>query len=278
MVRGGEKPTVSILGVNVSVAPFESTAVTLVEMARTPSNNGSRYACATSVHGLIEADRDPEFRRILNKAAFVVPDGMPLVWFGRLRRHREMERVYGPSLMKRVCALSAEHGLRHFFYGGAPGVADDLARRMAGEFPGLQVAGTYCPPFRTLRDDELDQIANVINDAGAQIVWVGLSTPKQERWISAVRDKLESKVLVSVGAAFDFHTGRVRQAPNWMQASGLEWIFRLSREPRRMWRRYAYNNPRFVYLATLQLAGLKDFSDHDDPVSDRDDEMTSKWN
>ena len=173
MVRGGEKLTVSILGVNVSVAPFETTAATLVEMARKPSINGAAYACATSVHGLIEADRDPQFRRILNKAAFVVPDGMPLVWFGRLRRHREMERVYGPSLMKRVCALSAEHELRHFFYGGPPGVADDLARRLATAYPGLQVAGTHSPPYRTLREDELDRVANVINDAEAHIVWVG---------------------------------------------------------------------------------------------------------
>lgn len=276
MVRGGEKPTVSILGVNVSVAPFESTAVTLVEMARKPSNNGSRYACATSVHGLIEANRDPEFRRILNKAAFVVPDGMPLVWFGRLRRHREMERVYGPSLMKRVCALSAEHELRHFFYGGAPGVADDLARRMATAYPGLQVAGTYSPPYRALREDELDRVANVINDAEAHIVWVGLGTPKQERWMNTILEKLESKVLVSVGAAFDFHTDRVPQAPGWMQKNGLEWIFRLLREPRRLWRRYAYNNPRFFFLATLQLVGLKDFSDISEPTPGRRDRVSQR--
>lgn len=276
MVRGGEKPTVSILGVNVSAAPFESTAATLVEMARRPSNNGSAYACATSVHGLIEADRDPEFRRILNKAAFVVPDGMPLVWFGRLRRHREMERVYGPSLMKRVCALSAEHELRHFFYGGAPGVAHDLARRMATAYPGLQVAGTYSPPYRALREDELDRVANVINDAEAHIVWVGLGTPKQERWMNTILEKLESKVLVSVGAAFDFHTGRVPQAPGWMQKNGLEWMFRLSREPRRLWRRYAYNNPRFFFLVTLQLTGLKDFSDISQPTPGRRDRVSQR--
>ncbi len=278
MESRSEWPTVCMLGVNVSVAPFELTAATLVQMARATAQKPPPYACATSVHGLIEAHRDLEFRRILNQATVVTPDGMPLVWFGRLARQRLMERVYGPSLMKRVCALSAQYRLRHFFYGGVPGVADDLGQRMASEFPGLQVAGTYCPPFRSLRQEELDHIARVINGSAADVVWVGLSTPKQERWISAVRERLRAKLLGSVGAAFDFYTDRVPQAPRWMQTSGLEWAYRLAQEPRRLWRRYAYNNPRFIYLAALQLAGLKNFTDTKDPAPDCDGRATTKRN
>ena len=223
---------------------------------------GPAYACATSVHGLIEASHDPEFRKILNTAAFVTADGVPLVWFGRLSGHRSMERVYGPTLMKRVCARAAETGVRHFFYGGAPGVADDLARTMVREFPGLEVAGTYCPPFRKLSEAEMDEVAEIINESKADLVWVGLSTPKQERWIHSIRTRLRAKMLVSVGAAFDFHTGRVIQAPEWMRPTGLEWLFRLVQEPRRLGRRYAYNNPRFLWLAALQLAGIKKFKDN----------------
>ena len=251
--------SVDILGVRVSNAPFERTAHRVVELASSDGDAaaGPPYVCATSVHGLIVASEDPKFRDILNRAAIVTADGMPLAWFGRLSRQHGMERVYGPDLMLRVCELSAERGLRHFFYGGAAGVADDLAQEMAKRFPGLQVAGTYCPPFRLLSRDEMKDVAGTINESNADIVWVGLSTPKQERWIDAIRDWLKPKVLLSVGAAFDFHTGRVVQAPAWVQRLGLEWLFRVTRDPRRLWRRYAHNNPRFLWLAGRQLLGLK---------------------
>ena len=255
--------TVDVLGVRVSVQGLDETAARIVGIAAARrSDDGPAYACATSVHGLIEASRDPEFRRILNTATIVTADGMPLVWFGRLSGHRSMKRVYGPTLMKLVCARAARAGVRHFFYGGAPGVADDLANAMAQEFPGLEVAGTYCPPFRQLSQMETEQVAEAINGSNADMVWVGLSTPKQERWIHAMRPKLRVKMLVSVGAAFDFHTGGVLQAPEWIQPMGLEWLFRLVQEPRRLWRRYAYNNPRFLWLAALQLAGIKKFKEN----------------
>jgi N-acetylglucosaminyldiphosphoundecaprenol N-acetyl-beta-D-mannosaminyltransferase len=211
------------------------------------------------VHGVIEGRRDATFRRILNRAALVLPDGMPLVWFGRLRGHRGIQRVYGPGFMEAVLARTAGAAVRHFFYGGQPGVAEDLARRMSARFPGLKIAGTYCPPFRPLSQSELEMVARTINEAGPDIVWVGLSTPKQERWIAEVRERLRAKVVVSVGAAFDYHTGRLRQAPAWMQRAALEWLFRLWQEPGRLWRRYAVNNPRFLGLAVLQLAGLAEF-------------------
>lgn len=260
-LQGTRDSTVNILGVNVSTFSSPDVAADVVRWATgARAESGPRYVCATSVHGLIEAARDPEFRAILNDADRVAPDGMPLVWFGRLRGRSGMSRVYGPALMKEVCRLTAGFAIRHFFYGGVPGVAEELRRRLQAEFGGLQVVGTLSPPYRPLTESELAEVATRITGSGADVVWVGLSTPKQERWIASVRDRLEARVLISVGAAFDFHAGRVSQAPRWMQNAGLEWAFRLWQEPWRLWRRYAYNNPMFLYLALLQLAGLKQFT------------------
>lgn len=252
----------NVLGVHVSVVSLPDAAEAVVNWAREGRPpEGPRYVCATSVHGVVEAQRDAQFRDILNGAALVVPDGVPLVWFGRLAGRPEIERVYGPALALGICERAAGYRLRHYFYGGAPGVADQLAERLSSRFPGLEIAGTYCPPFRLLEPRELHEVAATINRARPHIVWVGLSTPKQERWIARVRAHLNTGVLVSVGAAFDFLTERVRQAPAWLQQLGMEWAFRLAQEPRRLWRRYARNNPTFVYLAALQLAGLRKFSD-----------------
>ena len=252
---------VDILGVGVTTRSLPEVVEDVVSWATAPRPNaGPHYVCATSVHGLVEAARDPSFRHTLNGAARVTPDGMPLVWFGRLRGVTRMTRVYGPDLMKEVCRVTAGVPVRHFFYGGAPGVPEELARRLSAEFPGLEVGGAYSPPYRRLSRGELEKVAELINGSGSQIVWVGLSTPKQELWIEAVRDLLDARVVLSVGAAFDFHTGRVPQAPAWMQASGLEWVFRLFQEPRRLWRRYSYIVPVFLWLALLQLAGLRKFT------------------
>ena len=249
----GAPASVDIFGVRVATLPLDEIADEIVARAAPSLDGVPDYVCATSVHGLVESTRDEEFFRILERAWIVAPDGMPLVWMGRRLGARHMQRVYGPDLTKAVCAASAGTGIRHFFYGGAPGVPEELAHRLSVEFPGLEIAGTYSPPFRRLTPEELSAVADRINQSRADIVWVGLSTPKQERWIAQVRELLTVRVLISVGAAFDFHTGRVKQAPRWMQARGLEWLFRLTREPRRLWRRYAYNNTRFVYLALRQL-------------------------
>jgi N-acetylglucosaminyldiphosphoundecaprenol N-acetyl-beta-D-mannosaminyltransferase len=259
--------SVNILGVEVTVSTLEDVGQLVSRWAAGPLDAaGPRYVCATSVHGLIEAFRDPEFGSVLNGATLVVPDGMPLVWFGRIKGNWSMERVYGPSLMWRICALTAGLGTRHFLYGGRPRIAEELAARLTKEHAGLRVVGSYCPPFRPLTEDELDRVAEIINRSSAEIVWVGLSTPKQERWIASIRSRLRTRVLVSVGAAFDYHTGRLRSAPRWMQVTGLEWAFRLAQEPRRLWRRYAYNNPLFAVLALIQLLGLVSFSrDHSRP-------------
>jgi N-acetylglucosaminyldiphosphoundecaprenol N-acetyl-beta-D-mannosaminyltransferase len=245
---------VEICGVRVCTAHLDLMAAAMVRWAQEEvPPAGPRYVCATSAHGVVESADDPAFREILNRATAVVPDGMPLVWLGRLVRRADMSLVPGPTLMAAVCAQSAATPVRHFFYGGQPGVADRLSVVLPSRFPGLRVAGSHCPPFRPLTSTERTDVADRINGSGAGIVWVGLSTPKQERWIAEIRDQLRTPVLCSVGAAFDFLTGRARQPPEWVQQAGLGWLFRLAQEPRRLWRRYARTNPRFVWLAGRQL-------------------------
>ena len=247
-------PRINVLGVGVSALNMEM-ALEIIEgwiERREP-----HYVCVTGVHGVMESQRDENLRRIHNRAGLVTPDGMPLVWLSRLKGFRHVERVYGPDLMLALCGRSAAKGYRHFFYGGAQGVPEQLAARLQERFPGLQVAGTFSPPFRPLTPEEDDQIIQMINEAAPDIVWVGLSTPKQERWMAEHVGRLTAPVLIGVGAAFDFLTGRKPQAPRWMQRAGLEWLFRLLTEPRRLWRRYLINNPLFVALVVLQALGAR---------------------
>jgi N-acetylglucosaminyldiphosphoundecaprenol N-acetyl-beta-D-mannosaminyltransferase len=213
----------------------------------------------TGVHGVIEAQRDHRFKAILNRAFMVTPDGMPTVWVGRVQGHRHMDRVYGPDMMIEVCRRSVGKGYTHFLYGGNEGVAQDLAKALRARFPGIRIVGTYTPPFRPLsRDEEVDLIAQ-IEEAKPDVFWVGLSTPKQERFMNALIGRLNVKVMIGVGAAFDIHTGRTKDAPLWMQKSGLHWLFRLLQEPRRLARRYLINNPLFIYRMSLQLLGLRNY-------------------
>jgi N-acetylglucosaminyldiphosphoundecaprenol N-acetyl-beta-D-mannosaminyltransferase len=245
---------VDVLGVPVSALTMGLAVRTIAGWI---DSQAREYVCVTGVHGVMESIRDESLRAIHAGAGMVTPDGMPLVWLARRAGHHEVERVYGPDLMLAVCAASLPHGWRHFFYGGAAGVADKLASRLQASFPTVQVAGTYCPPFGDLAPEEREAIVRLINAAEPDIVWVGLSTPKQERWMAAQLGRLTAPVLIGVGAAFDFHAGLKRQAPAWMQQSGLEWLFRLATEPRRLWRRYLRNNPEFVWrLVTRELAAL----------------------
>jgi bacterial polymer biosynthesis proteins, WecB/TagA/CpsF family len=236
-------PRVDVLGVGVSAIDM-ALAVETVDAWIAAGER--RYVCVTGVHGIMESQRDPELRAIHNAAGLVTPDGMPLVWLARGAGFRSVDRVYGPDLMLASCEASVARHYRHFLYGGAPGVADRLAERLRARFPGLQIVGTYSPPFRPHITLEDDAVLRDINAAGPDIVWVGLSTPKQEWWMHAHRSHLTASVLIGVGAAFDFHAGVKRQAPRWVQRSGLEWLFRLSQEPRRLWRRYSRNNTRFL--------------------------------
>lgn len=249
-----EQHRVDVLGVGVSALSRREAVEAIGRWIR---EGTSEYVCVTGVHGVMESQSDEVLRGIHNEAGMVTPDGMPLVWLSRLWGDRPVERVYGPDLLLDVCRESQRRGWRHFFYGGAEGVADLLVDRLRERFAALDVAGTYCPPFRPLTSAESREVIERIEASGADIVWVGLSTPKQERWMSAHVRALPGKVLIGVGAAFDFHAGLKRQAPSWMQRSGLEWLFRLLSEPRRLWRRYLVNNPAFVFLITLQALGFR---------------------
>lgn len=254
---------VNILGIRIACDTFREI-ISQIETTLLNENRENRYSCATSVHGVIEAQFDTELRDILNHAFINHPDGLPLVRVGRWRGAKHMEQIKGPDLFPKVCELTSKMNVKHFFCGGQEGVADDLARRMSERFPGLKVAGTYCPPFRALSDQEKDALVETINASGADIVWVGLSTPKQEKWIGEFRDRLNTKLIFSVGAAFDYHTGRIKFSPVFFQRLGLEWFHRLISEPRRLWRRYLKIVPLFIIYSSLQLTGLKTYDIGDD--------------
>jgi N-acetylglucosaminyldiphosphoundecaprenol N-acetyl-beta-D-mannosaminyltransferase len=249
-------PRVNVLGVGISALNLDSAAAAVAEALARRSKG---YVCVTGVHGVSEAHGDPAFRSVLNRAFLNTPDGMPMVWMGRIQGFRDMSRVYGPDLMLRLCELSQAPGFTHFLYGGAAGVAQDLKRRLEERFPGLKIVGAYTPPFRPLSREEEDALVRQVAELKPDIVWVGLSTPKQEKFMAEYSAKLAATLFIGVGAAFDFHAGRVRQAPRWMQRSGLEWLFRLGCEPRRLWKRYLRNNPLFVLRALGQLTGLKKY-------------------
>lgn len=216
-----------------------------------------RYVAFANVHGVMEGLELAATRRAFNEAGLTVPDGVPLVWLGRLRGHAGVRRVYGPDTVLRLSEQAAQHAWSCYFYGGAPGVAERLAGVLTERFPGLRVAGVHAPPFRSLSEAEDAEDVSRINASRADVVFVGLGCPKQERWMADHRSRLTAAVLLGVGAAFDFHTGRVRQAPRWMMGAGLEWLFRLMQEPRRLWRRYLVYNPRFLFHVTLQLLRLR---------------------
>jgi len=218
-----------------------------------------RLVAVTGMHGVTEALGDPETREALLAADLVVPDGMPLVWLARMSGHPLKRRVYGPELMLEFFESAASRGCRHFLYGGAPGIADALAARLAERFPGTVIAGTLSPPYRTLSTSEREEVWKTISATRPDVVWVGLSTPKQEKWMQESRGRLDVPLLVGVGAAFDLNSGRLRQAPEWMRENGLEWLFRLAREPRRLWRRYLVQGPRFAYNVALERMRLRRF-------------------
>jgi N-acetylglucosaminyldiphosphoundecaprenol N-acetyl-beta-D-mannosaminyltransferase len=250
-----EIPKINVLGVGISVLDQGRAREFLFDAVR----QGRRgYVAVTGVHGVSEAQDDPVFRKILNNALLCTPDGMPMVWMGRLQGQASIRRVYGPDLMLNLCERSRAENFSHFLYGGVPGIADALAHKLRERFPGLNIAGTFSPPFRELNPTERDELQRRVREARPDFFWVGLSTPKQERFMAQYMSVLpEAKIFIGVGAAFDLLTGRIRQAPRWMQSAGLEWFFRLTQEPRRLAKRYFVNNPLFIVRAAAQLLGLR---------------------
>lgn len=237
-----------IIGMRVDGTSYAHAAETVVRWAHARS---SRYVCVANVHMVMEGYDDPHFQQLVNEADLVTPDGMPLVWALRLLGIPTATRVYGPDLTLHVCRRAAEDGLSIALYGGTPRSLNDFAAFLHNQFPCIQIACRIAPPFRPLTPDEDARYTRQLQASGAQIVLVGIGCPKQERWIAAHRGRINA-VMIGVGAAFDFHAGRVRQAPTWMQRIGMEWLFRVMMEPRRLWRRYAQHNPRFVWLFARQ--------------------------
>ncbi len=242
---------IDILGVGVSAVNLDD-AVLMIE--RWICEGSRNYVCVTGVHGVMESRHNERLRRIHRQAGMVTPDGMPLVWFARLLGGQRLQRVCGPDLMQTMTAISELRRYRQFYYGGAEGVAGKLKQKLIDSCPKLEVAGALCPPFRELTAAEDEAIVDAINAARPDIVWVGLSTPKQEFWMASHIGLVEAPVMIGVGAAFDFLAGTKRRAPAWMQRNGLEWLFRLCSEPRRLWRRYAYIVPAFVMLTGREFA------------------------
>ena len=243
----GSGNTFKILGISISATSLDRAAQRLESWSE---DRLGRFVCIRDTPSLVHAQDDPEFKALHKQASMVTPDGSPLALVGWLRGY-DVSRTCGPDLFELMMSRAAQNGLKHYFYGGKDGVADQLQARMEEKYPGVQIVGTECPPFRRPSADEERATIDRIVQSGADIVWVGLSSPKQEFWMARNRDRLPC-TLIGVGAAFDFHSGEVERAPRWMQKSMLEWAHRLYSEPKRLWRRYLILAPRFVMLAGLE--------------------------
>lgn len=241
-----------IIGISIFPTSYAEVVQQVSDWAATGE---SHVVCVANVHMLMEAHDSPEFCALLNRADLIVPDGMPLVWLLRLKGHKNQQRVYGPTLMLHVLEAATRESIPVGFYGSDERTLRQLVECMQSRFPGLNVAFAYSPPFRALTDEEDEQICTEISASGVRILFVGLGCPRQETWMDAHRRKIKT-VMLGVGAAFDFHAGTKRQAPDWVQRLGLEWLFRLTQEPARLARRYIYHNPRFILLAILDLLGI----------------------
>jgi N-acetylglucosaminyldiphosphoundecaprenol N-acetyl-beta-D-mannosaminyltransferase len=246
---------VSVLGMRVSETSYKHASALVIAWAK---QHASRYVCVASVNNVMESYDSALFQKVMNEADLVTPDGMPVVWSLRMLGVKGATRVYGPDLTQSILELAAKDGIPVGFYGGAPASLQQLVQVSKERFAGLQIAYMFSPPFRPLTTTEDDQVVSDVNSSGARILFIGLNTPKQDYWMAAHRDRIQA-VMVGVGAAFDFLAGVKRQAPMWMRNVGLEWLFRLVTEPRRLWKRYLKHNPRFIVLLALQLLGARRF-------------------
>ncbi|RQW45495.1 WecB/TagA/CpsF family glycosyltransferase [Novosphingobium sp. LASN5T] len=242
-------PATKVLGVPVSLVNMDLAVNTILGWVR---DRKSHFICVRDVHGVVRAVEDPDIMALHYKAGMITPDGMPLVWLARWRGHRDVGRVCGADLVDALCEASAKAGVSHYFFGGKPGVAERMAQNLVAKYPGFKVAGLETPPFRAMTAEEDAAVVERIKQSGAGVVWVGISTPKQEFWMRDHVDRLPGATLIGVGAAFDFHSGDVKRAPRWMRKTGFEWLHRLLSEPRRLWRRYLILAPKFVLMQLRQ--------------------------
>lgn len=236
-------PTVDILGVRVHAQTLDSAITTLTAWA---TETERRYVCTCPVYTLMLCGENPQLHKAINVADMVTADGMPVVWVQRWWGHAHAERVYGPDIVLNLCQRTAEQGVSHFFLGGMSGVAEQLAEGLCSRFPGLNVAGIDAPTIAAIGDPPDMTLVERLNSINPNVIWVGLGSPKQDLWMHMYRPYLRAPLMIGVGAAFDFLSGNKPQAPIWMRRSGLEWVYRLAQEPRRLWRRYLVYNPRFV--------------------------------
>jgi N-acetylglucosaminyldiphosphoundecaprenol N-acetyl-beta-D-mannosaminyltransferase len=252
---------INILGVGVDAIDME-TALKSIQRLITEQRSG--YITVIPAHTVIDCQDNPTLRKVVNASHLATPDGMSVVWLMNLQGHKQVERVYGPDLFLAACQFGLRHGWRHTFYGGEEGVGSELSKKLCEKWPELEVVGAYSPPFRPLTEEESEEVVTEINASRADIVWVGLGSPKQELWMAEHLGRINAPVMIGVGAAFDFLSGVKSQAPVWIQRSGLEWLFRLATEPKRLWPRYR-KYPKFVMLVLLQLLNMREFpmeSDH----------------
>jgi N-acetylglucosaminyldiphosphoundecaprenol N-acetyl-beta-D-mannosaminyltransferase len=248
---------VNVLGVGVHAVDMQSAASIVMAHIR---ERAKGYVCLAGVHGIMEAQRQLSLRTIFADAVLVAPDGMPTVWMGRLNGFSRMQRVFGPDLMANIIGNEEFGNCAHFFCGGAPGVAENLRDQMLRRFPRARITGTYTPPFRPMTSIEERELAAKVRLAHPDIIWVGLSTPKQERFMAKYLPMLDTTLMIGVGAAFLFHTGAIQDSPAWMKQVGLQWLHRLIQEPARLWKRYLLNNPLFLVHVFLQIMGWKRYT------------------
>ena len=256
MKRSKQRPAAKLLGISVEALDME---LALSRIARELEARRKGYICMAGVHGIMEAFRNPELAAIYAGSSMTVPDGTPTVWVGRLQGHKAMQRVAGPDLMLEVFRRKQFAGCTHFLYGGEEHVAEQLRERFTRLYPWARIVGTYTPPFRDLNAKEEESLIARIRQLKPDIIWVGISTPKQERFMHRYLHLLDTTLMFGVGAAYDFHTDRIQDAPQWIKTIGMQWLHRLLQDPRRLWKRYFRNNPAFLWHIALQLSGLRHY-------------------
>jgi N-acetylglucosaminyldiphosphoundecaprenol N-acetyl-beta-D-mannosaminyltransferase len=254
MKPSDHRPAAQVLGVDVDALNMDTA---LLQVNALLHGAGKDYICVTSVHGIMEAQRNPELLDIYANSGMTIPDGMPLVWVGRTQGHREIQRVTGPDLMIEIFRRRRFAHVTHFLYGGREGIAEELRDELTRRFPWVNIVGTYTPPFRDLNDSEVERFVATIATLKPDIIWVGISCPRQEIFMARHLPALETKLMFGVGAAFDYHTGHIRDCAEWIKRAGLQWLHRLLQDPRRLWRRYLRNNPAFVCRIALQMLLLR---------------------
>ena len=247
---------VNVLGVGVHPIDMEKAALILEARIR---EGRKGYVCLAGVHGIMEAQRDPGLKSIYAQAALVAPDGMPTVWIGQAQGFREMQRVFGPDLMIEILVREEFRNCVHFLCGGESGVAEKLRDELLRRFPWAKIVGTYSPPFRPMTPEEERELTERVRSLQPDIIWVGISTPKQEKFMARYLPILDTKLMIGVGAAFLFHTGAIRDSPQWVKRAGLQWLHRLLQEPSRLWKRYLLNNPLFLVSVLLQNLRLRNY-------------------